>query len=369
MRIMVVGCGALGNEVLKNLVLLGVTRFVVVDFDVVEESNLTRSVLFRKSDVGRYKVDVVRQRMMELNPDIEVKTIVGDIAYDVGLGLLRQMDVIVGCVDSRWARYCIQRLCLRVGKSWVDGGIYELEGTARTFTPGCNCYACSLGIEGMQELRRRMPCSNIIRRREAEGHAPTTPIIASIIGAVQAQEAMRCSEMLDMPRVNPGRMFYYEGSSLTARILNYEAWDEDCPLHEEWSDQDSPRSPIKGEGLGIDDKCSTLFDSLKNNSTLPLEGGLRGVCTLILNTPFVDYIINRKTDERYEVMLPAHKVEEYVASHPQLRYEPLSAFYQHEYAEIDADFPYPQLTLRQLGIPEQDILRFRTPEGYLYIEL
>lgn len=351
MRVMVVGCGALGNEVLKNLVLLGVTHFVVVDFDVVEESNLTRSVLFRKADVGRLKVDVVRQRMMELNPDIVVRTIAGDVAYDVGLGLLRQMDVIVGCVDSRWARYCIQRLCLRVAKPWVDGGIFELEGTARSFMPGCNCYACSLGMEGLQELRRRMPCSNIIRRREAEGHAPTTPIIASIIGAVQAQEAMRIGgAMLRLPAITPGRMFYYEGSSLTARILNFEAWDEDCPLHDGWQiDDNEIAMPVT-----LDSSVAKFCTYLPEDSRM------------LLNEPFVDYIISRKTDERYEVMLPAHKVEEFVENHPQLRYEPLSAFYQHEYNDIAADFPYPQMTLRQLGIPENDILRLVTPEGYRY---
>lgn len=355
MRVMVVGCGALGNEVLKNLVLLGVKQFVIVDFDVVEESNLTRSVLFRKGDIGRPKVDVVCQRMKELNPDVEVMTINGDIAYDVGLGLLRRMDIIVGCVDSRWARYCIQRLCLRIGKAWVDGGIYELEGTARTFHPGCNCYACSLGTEGLQELCRRMPCSNIIRRREAEGHAPTTPIIASIIGAVQAQEAIRqCGKL---PGINPARMLYYEGTSLSARILNYEAWDEDCPLHDPWD--------IDANSLSI---AIHTHDSI---STLGTKMAAVDECctwTLILNEPFVDYITNRRTDARYEVMLPAHRVEEFVEMHPMLRYEPLSSFYQHEYTEIDADFPYQQLTLAELGIPAQDIIRMRMPDGYRYIE-
>lgn len=356
MRVMVVGCGALGNEVLKNLVLLGVEHLVVVDFDVVEQTNLTRSVLFRKGDIGRPKVDVVTERIKELNPDVDVLPIQGDIAYDVGLGLIRSMDVIVGCVDSRWARYCIQRLCLRVGKTWVDGGIYMLEGTARTFVPGCSCYACSLGTEGLQHLRRRMPCSNIIRRREAEGHAPTTPIVASVIGAVQAQEAMRIAspQALDLPSVKPERMFYYEGASLTARILNYEAWDDDCPLHDQWQ--------IVRDGM----QCSVSLDTPIQDA-IPYRA--EGEWALILNTPFVDYIQNRQSDQRHSVMLPAHKVQEYVETHPQLCQYPLSAFYQHEYSEIDSTFPHPHLTLRQLGIPEHDILRFRTPEGYSYVEL
>ena len=163
---MVVGCGALGNEVLKNLVLLGVEHIVIVDFDVVEMGNLSRSVLFSKADAEarRLKVDVAAERLKNLNPAVEVKTICGDIAYDVGLGLVRRMDVVIGCVDSRWARYCINRLCMRAGIPWVDGGIGELEGTARVFVPGQNCYACNLGPEGLKDLARRMPCAGVIRR-------------------------------------------------------------------------------------------------------------------------------------------------------------------------------------------------------------
>ena len=192
-HVMVVGCGALGNEVLKNLVLMGVTHIVVVDFDIVEMGNLTRSVLFSKSDAERkrLKVEVVAERLQQMNDAVEVTAICGDIAYDVGLGLIRQMDVVIGCVDSRWARFCINRLCMRAGIPWVDGGIDGLEGTVRVFAPGKNCYACNLGPEGLKDLARRMPCSGIIRRQEQTGSAPTTSIIASIIGAIEVQEALK----------------------------------------------------------------------------------------------------------------------------------------------------------------------------------
>lgn len=134
-HVMVVGCGALGNEVLKNLVLLGIGHIVVVDFDVVEMGNLSRSILFLPSDAAnkRLKVEVVAERLKAINPAVEVKTICGDVAYDVGLGLIRQQDVVIGCVDNRWARYCINRLCMRADVPWVDGGIEELEGTAQVF--------------------------------------------------------------------------------------------------------------------------------------------------------------------------------------------------------------------------------------------
>ena len=149
-RFMVVGCGALGNEVLKNLALFGAEHIVLVDFDEVEAGNLSRSVLFTRQDAEshRRKVQVAARRLTEMNPRMEVVPMDGDIAYDVGLGWIRRTDVVIGCVDSRWARYCINRLCMRAGVPWVDGGISQLEGTVRVFAPGENCYACSLGPEG-----------------------------------------------------------------------------------------------------------------------------------------------------------------------------------------------------------------------------
>ena len=101
-HVMVVGCGALGNEVLKNLVLLGVEHLVVVDFDVVEVGNLSRSVFFSKADADahRLKVEVIAERLRAMNPMLEIQTICGDVAYDIGLSLIRRMDVVIGCVDS-----------------------------------------------------------------------------------------------------------------------------------------------------------------------------------------------------------------------------------------------------------------------------
>ena len=114
-NVMVVGCGALGNEVLKNLALFGVGHVVVVDFDTIEPSNLTRSILFSRADAEarRPKATVAAKRIREINPSIQVLPLESDICHDVGLGLLRRMDVVVGCVDNRWARYCLNRLCMR----------------------------------------------------------------------------------------------------------------------------------------------------------------------------------------------------------------------------------------------------------------
>ena len=236
-HVMVVGCGALGNEVLKNLVLFGVEHIVAVDFDTVEASNLTRSIFFSQEDAKehRYKVDVIAERLQHINPQVKILTIKGDIAHQVGIGLIKQMDVAISCVDNRYARYCLNRLCMRAGIPWVDGGIDGLEGTARVFAPDKNCYACNLGPEGLKELSRRMPCSSIIHKNEEAGRVPTTPVIASIIAAVEVQEAMKLIHKKELEKGELsslcGKMFYYEGQHLTSRLVAFQAYDADCPAH------------------------------------------------------------------------------------------------------------------------------------------
>ena len=353
---MVAGCGALGNEVLKNLALMGAGKITLVDFDRVEEGNLSRSVLYTKADVGQWKVSVAAKRLKEMNSMMQVRTICGDVAYDVGLGLVRQMDVVIGCVDSRWARYCINRLCMRAGVPWVDGGIDMLEGTVRVFVPGKNCYACNLGPEGLKDLRRRMPCSGSIRRNEEAGHAPTTSITASVTGAVQVQEALKLLHPEADASSLCGKMFYYEGAHLSTRLVDFRAYDPDCPVHDRW---EPVRETAVGPDMSVREALSRLQEELEAlRATLHLSGDC-----------FVDRVYRRSDNRETPVMLPGRAVASFVQRDPELSGLPLSALYQHEYREIDSSFPYPSLSLRELGIPEQDVLSVSTPSGDYYMEM
>lgn len=359
---MVVGCGALGNEVLKHLALMGVGHITVVDFDRVEADNLSRSVLFTIADAvaGRPKVEVAQKRIRELNPDVEVTAICGDIAYDVGLGLIRRQDVLIGCVDNRWARYCINRLAMRAGKPWVDGGIDGLEGTARVFMPGRNCYACSLGPEGLKDMARRLSCAGVIRRNVEAGKVPTTSIVASVIGAVQVQEAVKLlhQEALQQGVLTSlcGKMFYYEGQHLSSRLVDFEAYDADCAEHDLWT-------PVREVALTTE---ATIGEALRQ---LREELNVDEVSIGLTDDCFADYVVRRDNDHRYEVMLPGRKVAAFVDSHPSLRGLPFSGFYQHEWRTIGSDFPYPWLTLRQIGLPAQAVLPVDTGRGTYYIEI
>lgn len=349
-RIMVVGCGALGNEVLKNLVLSGVKHLTLVDFDTVEESNLTRSVFFRREDAANrcLKVDVLAGRLRELAPDIEIRTIAGDIAFDVGLGRIGAMDAVVSCVDSRWARFMINRHCNRTGRPWVEGGITVWEGSARVFIPGRNCYACALDENAISDIRRRMPCANVVRKAVERGSVPTSSITASIIGAVMAQEALKlvCGQ-----ESMCGRMFTYEGDVVRSAVAEFSAWDEECPEHEMWSGVEQSR-------FTASTPVGQLLDFYGPEAALVM----RDDC-------FVDYVVSRGDNSRYDVMLPARKVADALALNDATCTLTASDCYQNEYRTIDADFPYRNLSLGDLGIPEEDILDIRIAGRRMFVKM
>lgn len=361
-RIIVAGCGALGNEVLKNLALAGAGHITIVDFDQVEASNLNRSVLFRREDAvaGRRKVDAAAERMKELNPGIGIETIFGDVAYDVGLGIFREADVVIGCVDSRWARYCINRLCMRAGTPWVDGGIDGLEGTARVFVPGKNCYACNLGPAGLDELKRRASCAGAIRRNEDAGHIPTTGVAASVIGAVQVQEAIKLLHPEELEKGEftslGGKIFYYDGQHLTTRTAEFEAYDDDCPVHGRWE-------PVGKMDMNVESTVDAVLDGFAAVT------GAQDVTFFLHDDCFVDTVEEKDGGRSWKVMLPGRKVAAFAEAHPQMREVPFSALWQNEYRQIDGTFPYKSLTLGELGIPPRDVLKVRAGGRLSYFEI
>jgi len=216
--VLVIGAGALGNEVLKNLALMGIGNLLIADFDTIEDANLSRSVLFRQSDRGRRKVDAAAERIKELNPDVDVKAWHGDINYELGLGVFRHVDAIVGCLDNREARLSINRFCWAVGRPWVDGAIQELMGIVRVFWPGQGaCYECTLTDADYQAINLRYSCPLLARDNILQGKVPTTPTSASIVAAFQTQEALKLIHGME---VTPGTALMING--LTNDVYNTE---------------------------------------------------------------------------------------------------------------------------------------------------
>jgi molybdopterin/thiamine biosynthesis adenylyltransferase len=232
-RVMVVGAGALGNEILKSLALLGVGRIMILDLDRIEDSNLTRAILFRHEDQGQYKAEVAARRVQEINPDVTAQAVVGDVNYDLGLGVFREMDLVFGALDNREARVTINANCWKLGMSWVDGAIELMQGVARVFTPSQTgaCYECTMSALDYKLLSQRRSCALLSRDDVLTGKVPTTPTIASIIAGVQVQEGIKLLHADRGLPVLAGQGFMYNGLTNEAYVIEYQRRD-DCPAHE-----------------------------------------------------------------------------------------------------------------------------------------
>jgi len=226
-RILVLGAGALGNEVVKNLALLGIGKVWIVDFDRIETTNLTRSALFRASDVGQWKTEVLAARASEINPDSVFIPLRTDVRYDLGLGFLSRVDLIFGCLDNREARYTMNRYSYLLQKPFIDGGLDTLNGSVSFFAPPATaCYECTLSSVDRAELQKRISCLKSTDP-EIKQHVPTAPTIASIIGALQVQLGVRYLHGLQVPAGK--RLGMYGLSDVFFDIALQIS--EDCGLH------------------------------------------------------------------------------------------------------------------------------------------
>lgn len=365
-RVLVAGAGALGNEVVKDLTLFGVGHIFVVDFDRIEISNLTRSVLFREEDAfeHRYKAEVAAQRAMEINPQIKVTPIVGNLFSEVGLALYKSVDVIIGCLDSRLARYQLNRMAMRAGKSWIDGSIENLTGVVKVYTPGISCYECGLSREEFNIIMLRTGCADVVRSQASQGRIATTPISASIIGAVQAQEAMKIIHLDAYENDDPpfstlqGKMWRFEGLTNTTNTYKFASWKKNCTAHQQWE------PTVKGENMSAD---MTVEEAIKE---------IKGICNAeaveinLMNNKFIESIISDNPEKEFKVMVPESQLDNVISSNPEIRKLSYRTLFHKQYHEnIDSYFPFPELTLRQIGIPYYDILKVATDKGEFYIEL
>ena len=234
--IMVVGAGAIGNELIKDLTLLGIGKILVFDMDRIENTNLTRSVLYRAKDVGRYKAEVAAERAMEMNPDVKAKAFTSNIIDDVGLGVYRRMNVVLGGLDNREARLAINQACYKVNRPWIDGAIEALNGFARVFTPPEGaCYECTMTELDWKLINKRKSCALLTHEQMAEGKIPTTPTSSAVIAGVQVQEMLK---LLHSDRGLPtlaGKCFVFNGLTHDSYVVEYQR-KPDCMSHDTYEE-------------------------------------------------------------------------------------------------------------------------------------
>jgi adenylyltransferase/sulfurtransferase len=191
-KVLVIGAGALGNEILKNLALMGVGNVFVADLDSIERSNLSRSVLFRERDAGRAKAQVAAEAIRDIYPQMNVHWFHGDVIYDLGLGVFHWADMVLAGLDNREARLAVNRYCFKTNTPLIDGATEVLQGVVRVFVPpGGACYECSLSKTDWDLMKERRGCAGMRREGLPVLQIPTTSVTASVIAAIQCQEAVK----------------------------------------------------------------------------------------------------------------------------------------------------------------------------------
>lgn len=369
--VMVVGSGALGNEVLKNLALLGIGHIIVIDFDRIEFSNLTRSILFRPEDaeLQSYKSEIAARRIKEINPEIKVTWLNGDIEKEVGLGFFRGSDVIIGCLDSINARYFLNNYAFLFNKPWIDGGIRNLDGHASVYSVGNSCYACSLSDEARQNMTIREGCADVFQESSSFGRVATTPISSSIIGAIQVQEALKIIhgykdndtfEGYQVCRTLQNHSYYYEGMNLDAYSIIASHYIDNCPHHDVWTDI------IEDYTISTQTTIHELFSYFETQYNDEIE-------SVQLRNPFISDIIIQPGGRKYAAMIPDSKVEAFILKnnitidYRETAYKLPSP--EGGYNAIDKRFEWKDLTLGQIGVPKFDILHIESKTRDYYMEL
>ena len=214
--VLCIGAGGLGSPVALYLAAAGVGRIGIVDFDVVDYSNLQRQIIHGTPDVGRPKLDSARDRLNAINPEVTVETHDAAISSDNALDLLAGYDIIVDGTDNFPTRYLVNDACVLLGKPNVYGSIFRFEGQASVFaTKDGPCYRC---------LYPEPPPPGLVPSC-AEGGV--LGVLPGVVGTIQATEVVKLIIGVGEPLIN--RFMIYDALRMRFRELKLRK-DPECPV-------------------------------------------------------------------------------------------------------------------------------------------
>jgi sulfur-carrier protein adenylyltransferase/sulfurtransferase len=215
-RVLIVGTGGLGSPLALYLAAAGVGTLGLVDFDVVDESNLQRQVIHGTKDVGRPKLDSAADRLRDVNPHVATELHHTRLTSDNALSIIADYDIVVDGTDNFPTRYLVNDACVLLGKRNVYGSIFRFEGQLSVFgdTTG-PCYRC---------LFREPPPVGLVPSC-AEGGV--LGVLPGIIGSMQAAETLKLLLGVGEPLI--GRMLLFDALTMEWRSLRVRK-DPDCPV-------------------------------------------------------------------------------------------------------------------------------------------
>jgi len=215
-KVLLVGAGGLGSPVGLYLAAAGVGRIGIVDFDVVDASNLQRQVIHGTSDLGRKKLDSAEETLRDINPHVQVDRFETALTSENALQILRDYDLVVDGTDNFPTRYLVNDACVLLGKPNVYGSIFRFEGQATVFAyPGGPCYRC---------LYPEPPPPGLVPSC-AEGGV--LGVLPGLVGLIQATETVKLILGVGQPLV--GRLLLYDALGMRFRELKIRR-DAECPV-------------------------------------------------------------------------------------------------------------------------------------------
>jgi adenylyltransferase/sulfurtransferase len=215
-KVLCVGAGGLGSPALLYLAAAGVGTLGIVDFDVVDESNLQRQIIHGQSDVGRPKAESARDSIREINPYVNVIVHNEHLDSDNAMEIFGPYDLIVDGTDNFATRYLVNDACVLLGKPYVWGSIYRFDGQASVFWADHGpCYRC---------LYPEPPPPGMVPSC-AEGGV--LGVLCASIGSIQVNEAIKVITGIGDPLV--GRLMIYDALEMTYRSVKVRK-DPECPV-------------------------------------------------------------------------------------------------------------------------------------------
>ncbi len=230
-KVMLVGAGALGNEVAKDLALSGIGKITIVDMDHVVGSNLNRCLFFSDGDVSEKakKAEVVANGIARLNGTSEAIPVVSRIE-EVRDSVLGEQDVILGCLDNIQARLHVNSHAYALGKTYIDGGMEGLIGKVMVVVPPKGaCLQCGMNRTHAKVAALRFSCTG----KDVVFHEPRLAAeitTTSLISAVMVREALK--SLSGHPEMMLSNAFYYDGERNMSEELEVTI-DPSCPVHPE----------------------------------------------------------------------------------------------------------------------------------------
>jgi len=214
-RVLLIGAGGLGSPAALYLAAAGVGTLGVVDFDVVDISNLHRQLLHGHKDLGRPKVESAADRLQDVNPDVRVVGFNAPITSENALEIIEQFDIVVNGSDNFPARYLVNDACYFLRKPLVDGGIFRFEGQATVYLPGKGCYRC---------LYPAPPPPGAV---PSCAEAGVLGVLPGVIGSIQAVETIKL--ILDQGSTLVNRLLLFDSLAMEFREVRLRR-DPDCPV-------------------------------------------------------------------------------------------------------------------------------------------